>query len=487
MQDTDVLDRHWRDEGLSRPLRRAMTFTQAGLVLGRGTLLAEFEKERLARGLALDGNEARLLSLLTAAHGEPVAEGVVEKVRRAGEFWRAGEKTLAQIQLAFIGLPRIDETGAYRLFLAGVALEKGLDPSDLMKALGFPRAARGLEKYNPEQRRVPAGSGRESGQWTSGGDSAGVSAPPAAAAPASLPPAAAAAAGEGAKTLAADLFAGVSPRFLAGLAELGATIGGAGAVLGTIFIPSPNPGLTSEGAVPGDPGLRYAINHDENTLRLTRQDSTGAELAVVAQRGPDAVFYEVQTGTPIARDVGGSIVFDAATLASATAAPRETTQASDRAAPSASAEAKAEPNQPKLCPAPEQDAPHGASDRAKKYQEQISALNNPQRPLPAWMAVSLVNSVTGKRVRFDDCRESDGTMIEAKGHRFAYLLGYPSIADSLAKEWVDQATRQVEASGGRAIEWYFAEKAAADRAREIFDRDSELRRIRIFTVPAEAS
>jgi hypothetical protein len=177
MQDTDVLDRHWCDEGLGRPLRRSLTFSQAGLMLGRGTLLAEFEKERrAARTLALDGNEARLLSLLTAAHGKPVAEGVIEKIRRAGKLWCAGEKALAQIHLAFIGLPTIDEMGAYRLFLAGVALEKGLGPSDLMKALGFPRAARDVEKYSPDQPRVPAGSGRESGQWTKDESLASISA-----------------------------------------------------------------------------------------------------------------------------------------------------------------------------------------------------------------------------------------------------------------------------------------------------------------------
>ncbi|MGH6794854.1 MAG: hypothetical protein ACREDH_06580 [Methylocella sp.] len=45
-----------------------------------------------------------------------------------------------------------------------------------MKALGFPRAARDLEKYNPDEPRVPAGSGRESGEWTSG-DGGGATAP----------------------------------------------------------------------------------------------------------------------------------------------------------------------------------------------------------------------------------------------------------------------------------------------------------------------
>jgi hypothetical protein len=174
MQNIDAFEQDWRDRGLGRSLRREMTFTQAGLVLGRGTLLANFEKEGLAAGgLALDGNEARLLSLMTAANREPLAGGVIEKIRRAGEIWRAGDKALAQIHLAFLGLPKIDEADAYRLFLAGTALEKGASPSDLMKALGFPRAARDIEKYNPDQPREPAGSGRESGQWTTGDGASG--------------------------------------------------------------------------------------------------------------------------------------------------------------------------------------------------------------------------------------------------------------------------------------------------------------------------
>jgi hypothetical protein len=166
-----MFERDWRDRGLGRPLHREMTFAQAGLVLGRGTILAEFERKgRPARGLAFDGEEARILSLLTAAYREPLAGGATEKIRRAGELWCAGDKALAQIHLAFLGLPKIDEVDAYRLFLAETALEKGVSPSDLMEALGFPRAARDIGKYNPDQPRVPAGSGRGSGQWTSGGD-----------------------------------------------------------------------------------------------------------------------------------------------------------------------------------------------------------------------------------------------------------------------------------------------------------------------------
>ncbi|PZR86657.1 MAG: hypothetical protein DLM68_09455 [Hyphomicrobiales bacterium] len=98
MEDTEVLDRHWRDEGLSHPLHRAMTFTQAGLALGRGTLLAAFPKDGGGKGrrgtshLSLDGRDARVVSLLTAAYDKPVAEGVVEKIRRAAEFGARAKK-----------------------------------------------------------------------------------------------------------------------------------------------------------------------------------------------------------------------------------------------------------------------------------------------------------------------------------------------------------------------------------------------------------
>jgi hypothetical protein len=53
MHETGVLEWDRREGGLVSPFHRAITFSQEGLVLGRGTLLAEFENERLAaRGLA---------------------------------------------------------------------------------------------------------------------------------------------------------------------------------------------------------------------------------------------------------------------------------------------------------------------------------------------------------------------------------------------------------------------------------------------------
>jgi hypothetical protein len=121
-----------------------------------------------------------------------------------------------------------------------------------------------------------------------------------------------------------------------------------------------------------------------------------------------------------------------------------------------------------------------------RYQEQISALNNPQRPLKRGDAVSLMNPETGKPVAFDDCRESDGTMIEAKGPGFAEQLAYPYSDDKLVPGWVKQATSHVAAAGSRDVAWYFAEPEAAEKARAVFADDQRLQKIKIFYVPAEA-
>jgi hypothetical protein len=51
-----------------------------------------------------------------------------------------------------------------RLFAADELLELGVPPDTLMKAQGFDPASLALLKYSPDQPRVPAGHGRESGQ-----------------------------------------------------------------------------------------------------------------------------------------------------------------------------------------------------------------------------------------------------------------------------------------------------------------------------------
>ncbi|MDQ6703759.1 MAG: hypothetical protein M3Z96_12000 [Pseudomonadota bacterium] len=85
------------------------------------------------------------------------------------KHWQGGDKCLAAIHLAQIGLPDIGEDAAYRLSLAAELIGAGAAPRELAQELGFDLPA-GLLKYNPDQPRVPVGSGKESGEWTSSGD-----------------------------------------------------------------------------------------------------------------------------------------------------------------------------------------------------------------------------------------------------------------------------------------------------------------------------
>ena len=203
---------------------------------------------------------------------------------------------------------------------------------------------------------------------------------------------------------------------------------------------------------------------------MYRDGETGQQTVAEARLRPDGILAETDTGLPIARMVRGSLVFDADSLAGT----------------AAGAGARSERDEPKLCPDAGDDVPHGASERAKAYQEQISRLNNPRRPLKWEEAVSLPNPLTGKNVAFDDCRESDGTMIEAKGPGFADQMKYPYFDTGIVPGWEDQARTQVSAAGSRDVAWYFAEPEAAEKARQRFGNDEQLQKIEIFYVPAEA-
>ena len=77
-------------------------------------------------------------------------------------------------------------------------------------------------------------------------------------------------------------------------------------------------------------------------------------------------------------------------------------------------------------------------------------------------------------------------MIEAKGPGYADKLENNIVGSNIRADWIEQASKQVEASEGRPIEWYFAEEAAADEARILFRNKSDLEgKIVILVVPAE--
>ena len=138
-----------------------------GLFFGRGTMLARCVLKPGDRSICAEDGE-RIVALLAAVSGRRAETAAIKFVARAAAQWRAGDAAMAQIELAFARLPRLEiDADAYRLFIADAVLASGVAPERLLRALGFDR---GVLKYVSSQPRVPAGSGRASGQWIGGED-----------------------------------------------------------------------------------------------------------------------------------------------------------------------------------------------------------------------------------------------------------------------------------------------------------------------------
>ncbi len=149
-----------------RALHGSLAFTDAGLVLGAGTILAPMRRDGAGAEILDLSGEDRILAALTATFLAPVDIALLGKLRHASDLWSRGEKSLAQIYITQLSLPRIDEARAFRLFLADRLMAAGFSPRELCKQLGFDLPA-GLKKYSPDQPRD------EQGRWTvAGGSSA---------------------------------------------------------------------------------------------------------------------------------------------------------------------------------------------------------------------------------------------------------------------------------------------------------------------------
>ncbi len=151
---------------------RAVAIGEAGLVLGAGTMLAPMGRDGPggARELALDPE--RVLALLSVAAGRPVPVRALEGIASAARHWSCGDAALANLRLVFAGLPRLEEPVAlHKLRAADWLLANGLTPRALMRELDLDMSALdaalscAFGKYSPDQPRVPAGNGIESGRW----------------------------------------------------------------------------------------------------------------------------------------------------------------------------------------------------------------------------------------------------------------------------------------------------------------------------------
>ncbi len=127
----------------------------------------------MKKGFCID--EDSILILLAIAQRRELQQTVIPAIGRAAKHWRSGDKALAAIHLAQIGLRKIDEEDGESLRLAAGLLDAGMSPRELARELGLNIQFR-ARKYEDSQPRVPAGNCRASGQWTSG-DSGGGAAP----------------------------------------------------------------------------------------------------------------------------------------------------------------------------------------------------------------------------------------------------------------------------------------------------------------------
>ena len=173
MRSFNELKKRWDDHVSRGRYHPGLAIEDAGLVLGADTILVRMGETRSgAKALAVEADRERLLTLLGVSYRDQVPSGIVKNIEKASEQWRRGEKALAHIHLAFARLPQLESANdAYRLYLAGALLDDGLPPREMLAELGLGRAMRQLDKFDPDQPRVPPGSGRESGQWTKDGAS----------------------------------------------------------------------------------------------------------------------------------------------------------------------------------------------------------------------------------------------------------------------------------------------------------------------------
>jgi hypothetical protein len=168
MRHLEFLRRSFDECTWREPFHPFPEITDAGLVLGFGTVLARMACTRGGKYvLAVDADGERLLALMAAVCGRQLPPVAMRYVHRASEQLRQGDRVLAQIELAFACFPRLElREDAFRLFLAEDLLAKGFSPRRLTQELGFdPRLLKWA--YDPQEPRVSAGHGKESGEWSS--------------------------------------------------------------------------------------------------------------------------------------------------------------------------------------------------------------------------------------------------------------------------------------------------------------------------------
>jgi len=240
------------------------------------------------------------------------------------------------------------------------------------------------------------------------------------------------------------------------LARIALGITGITTVLGIIFVPT-NRSLITEGAVPDHPDIKFKYDDDAGVFTIHRDGGDGSTYGFSARPDADGIFRDDEGRAFARRLADGTIVIDPDAL------------------PGPKADSATTNPQPKLCPDPSADVPRGLHgpdgeidpvkiDNAARYQRYVSeVVNGKENALDIGLGVALTDPATGRSVVFDECRRSDGTMIDAKqGYLPLMDNPYQTPWQKTLQKMTGDAERQVRAAGDREIEWYFSEKKVAD-------------------------
>ena len=449
MQELKQLQKQWNDVGRFRGVQANLSLGSDAVTLGAGTVVAKRQDDG---SIILDGEEERMLVLLSVAYGQPLDPSVLASFRCASKSASAGDECMAAMHIALAKLPRITDPGdaARRLFIADGLTAAGVAPRDIWKALGFdPAVLNALEKYDQDEPRVPAGSGKPSGQWTSGGTSLGGAAVAIGAAASSV----AAIGRETAQRAEAQLPKALArlPSIAARLAEVVSHLNLVLDVAQEVLQPSDAGGTVISGKVSGLPNAYYQRHQDELALQLIDK-STGHSIATLYPTGVRGQYIDRESGI-VAQMEGDELV-----LRSATGTMSQTQTRT----------------KPQLCPEPKVPDYEGMvgprADRSKAYEAVMRERTNPnpEETTPPGMAYGLINPETGELIKFDDCEHSTGDMMEYKGLGLAELLQYEPSRTNIGNDMVRQATNQVLASEGRHLVWNFAELPTLEYARTLF-------------------
>ena len=108
--------------------------------------------------MKVDGRSEEILALLSVACGRRAPTYVLERLNRVSQALQRGDKMLAQIGLALVGETALSgRAAAEALAKTADALQAGVDPRVLVKALGVETAAEKASPDDPKRPGWPAG------------------------------------------------------------------------------------------------------------------------------------------------------------------------------------------------------------------------------------------------------------------------------------------------------------------------------------------